>query len=441
MSKDASVLISENMSLKELIKTVAPGAIIYLVIALYAVIDSLLIDIFINETAIAATSVFLPVVSLFVGLGYMAGTGGNAAIMKAQGENDHKKAQDLHSQLMTCAIFLGISIPLIFFILQNPVMKLLGMTGDNAVYVTGYYRVSVCFMPVLLFSCVINLMLIGEGRLGLVAVLELAGGLTNCILDIIFMGFLNTGIAGAALATGLGYLLQTLTAFVMVKKTSVYDLKPVRIDIKEMSAVFFNGISEFLSSISTAVVTVILNNVSGKYWGAVGMSVVCVITNIIYMVSFVFMGFLVALEPLIAYFYGQKNRKELKSLISKSLKIVGCSSIIITLSVTAFRKNISASFFEVDSKYYSIAVKGFLLAAGVYAFTGFNMFVSGLFTAYSNGRVSGFFSLMRSLVIYALMILILSKIFGGDGMWIAMSATEILSAILGIYLIRTRLRV
>ena len=81
MAENSSVTIPANMSYREFWQRVIPSILIYLGISLYGVVDSFLIDVFVNETAIAATNIFLPVNALFVGLGYMIGTGANAEIM------------------------------------------------------------------------------------------------------------------------------------------------------------------------------------------------------------------------------------------------------------------------------------------------------------------------------------------------------------------------
>lgn len=435
MAENSSVTIPANMSYREFWQRVIPSILIYLGISLYGVVDSFLIDVFVNETAIAATNIFLPVNALFVGLGYMIGTGANAEIMKVQGGKNPAKAQNLYSQIITSVLIIGIGIPVLLYFFQTPVTVFLGMTQENAVYVRDYYRICVCFMPALMFSSVMNLLLIGEGKIVLVTVLETLGGLTNCILDYIFMKYFLMGISGAALATGIGYLLQSILVVLFVRKESVYRFRPASINLKELFGILFNGVSELLSSVSTGIVTIILNHLSGIFWGAVGLSVVCVTSNISYIVTAVFMGFVVVVEPMIAYFYGAKNWTQIRKLMRKSLLIIAILSLVIFAGIFVGKGMIASVFFKQDTEYYKLAVDALGICSAAFLFTGFNQFVSGLFTAFLNGKVSGGFSLMRSLIIYTLTIFILTSIFGSRGMFPSMVISELISSGVGAVLI------
>ena len=315
-------------------------------------------------------------------------------------------------------------------------MELLGSTEDSAVYAQDYFSVCLCFMPVLLLSCVLNLMLIGEGAIITVAVLEIVGGLTNCILDAFLMGYCGVGISGAALATGCGYLIQMVLAIILIHKKGVYSLRPAAVVPVQVAGIFFNGISELLSSISSGIMTAILNNIAGTYWNAVGVSVVCVMSNITYMVSSVFMGMVVVIEPMIAFFHGRKNINELKNLIRNSIILIALIGVISSVSVFAVKGLISGIFFEQGQPAFALCVSAITFAAASYIFTGFAMFVSGLFTGLSNGKVSGAFSFLRSLLLYAFIVFILVNLYGGDGLWPSVLLSECISAVIGIFVMK-----
>ncbi|MCR5302899.1 MAG: hypothetical protein K6E49_10725 [Lachnospiraceae bacterium] len=436
MNNDASVQVTYDLSLKGLIKYAAPSALLYLFISLYGVVDSLLIDRFINETAIAAINIFLPINALFVGLGYMTGTGANAAIMKAQGEGNTSRAQNIYNQIITFSCVVSVVLPVLLFIFTSQVTRLLGATADNISYVNVYYRICLCFMPALLISSIMNLMLLGEGRVGTVVTLEISGGLTNCILDVIFMKYLDMGIEGAALGTGIGYVLQTAAVLIIIKRISIYKMRLCAVHIKDVGPVLFNGVSELLSSLFTGILTVILNNVAGYFWNSVGVSVVCVLSNISYMTSAVFMGIMVVLEPVIAYYYGQKNKKAVGKLLANGMTLMIIVSIILSVAVFALRSGISQAFFDKESEYFSIAVTALAFAGLSYLFSGFNNFVSGYFTALSNGKISGLFSFVRNLLIYSVSVLILTNVIGGIGMWAALVTSELLSVLIGVKLLQ-----
>ena len=93
-------------------------------------------------------------------------------------------------------------------------------------------------------------------------------------------------------------------------------------------------------------------------------------------------------------------------------------------------------FFDEGTDFYSIASLGYLLVLPACLFIGYNIFGSGLFTAFGNGMVSGFLSLIRSFVLLTACLYGLTALFGGPGLWSAWPAAELLSSFVTFYVLR-----
>ncbi|MCR5687480.1 MAG: hypothetical protein K6G58_05620 [Lachnospiraceae bacterium] len=435
MNKETDMNVP-SLSLAGLSKIVIPSVLVYMMIAMYGVVDSFLIARLVNSTAIAATNIFLPIGALFTGLGYMIGTGANAAIMELHGKGSHDLAGRLCSGILTYALVISLVCPALIYIFRGQVLGFFGMTPGNEAYVLEYFNILILFMPALLISCVLNLLLIGQEAVMTVALLELCGGLTNCILDVVLMKHFGLGISGAAAAAGTGYLLQTVLAVILIARRRLFGFSPGFIPIKEITPVFFNGISELLSMTSAGILTIMLNRAAADFYSSVGTSVVCVVSNVTYLSDSLFIGIMVVVEPMIAYFYGRDNRDEIRSICKKTITLICILTAVTVLSAVLAARPLSDAYFHPDKEGAALCTRALLFAGASFLFSGFGIFVSGYFTGCTDGKTSGLFSVLRNIVFCMFFLAVLTGIFGGIGIWASIVATQLSSAILGFFLIK-----
>ncbi len=435
MNKDTDMNVP-SLSLAGLSKIVVPSVLVYMMIAMYGVVDSFLIDRFVNSTAIAATSIFLPISAFFIGIGYMIGTGANAAIMELHGKGSHDLAARLCNGILTYAISISLLFPALICIFRRNVLFFLGMTPGNEEYVLEYSGILILFMPALLVSCILNLLLIGQEAVMTVALLELSGGLTNCVLDVVLMKYFGLGVYGAAAATGTGYLLQTVLAVILISRRRLFGFRPMFIPIKEIAPVFFNGISELLSITSAGILTIMLNRSAAVFYSSIGTSVVCVLSNVTYLSDSLFAGIMVVVEPMIAYFYGRDDKEEIRRLGKNTITLICILTAITALSTVLAARPVSDAYFPSDKDGAMLCTRALRFAGASFLFSGFGIFVSGYFTGCTDGKTSGLFAVLRNIVFYLFFLTVLSGIFGGNGIWASTVVTQLSSAILGFFLIK-----
>ena len=148
-------------------------------------------------------------------------------------------------------------------------------------------------------------------------------------------------------------------------------------------------------------------------------------------VSFIFMafffGYSIAVTPVVGYHYGAKNHAELKSLLKKSLTITLISSLVMTVSSIALASPIARIFVGYDAELCDMTVNALRIYALSFLVCGFNIFGSAFFTGLNNGTASALISFLRTLVIQVAAVLLLPKLLGINGIWLAITVAEALT--------------
>ncbi len=433
---DEDKQLGQNFGFFSLMRFALPSIFALVFVAVYQLVDGMFIEKFVGtpevgEISIAAVNLFYPILSLFVAAGIMLGTGGNAVVVKLVGEGKKKEADRVFSETIIFSVIVSVIIAALCLIFRETIMVWLGASEINVEYLRPYYTVLSAAGPVIMLQMALGVMLIGEGRSVLAAVLLIIGGVLNCVLDWLFMAVFNWGITGAAIATAIGYAVTIFYAFYYYSPIgkSKYKIGFTRIRLKEIGFICFNGSSEMISNLSGGVTALFMNHIIFRFQGEIGQSALSVVLYFQFVIIAVFMGFTMAVAPVFSYHYGTGN-KEMRAKVFK-LSILWTTILGIVLSVIFFllREPIVGLFFTSGTHIYELTMKGFLFAVPAALFVGFNAFASALFTAFSNGGISAFLSILRTLIILTGMLFLLSWLFGENGMWVSWSVTEAISLI------------
>ena len=421
--------LSQEFGFWSLLKFVAPSIFTFVFIGVYQMVDGLFIERFVGSMAISAVNLYYPIISLFIAVGIMIGTGGNAVIVKKVGEGKRLEAGQTFSRVMTFTVICGIVFTAVCLAFADPIMRLCGATDGNIEYLRPYYLTLSTFSLAILLQSELGILIIGEGKTVVAAVVIMIGGALNCVLDYVFMAKLHMGIKGAAVATVIGYCSTIAYAvwFYCIARKSSYRLELAKPDMKEIGGICFNGSSDMISNLAEGITVLFMNHLAYRCYGEVGVSALAVITYVQVLISMVFMGFTSAVEPVFSYHYGSGNtemrRRVFRLCIRWNLALGAVTMLILFL----LRGMMVSIYFEEGSEFYNIAAHAYLIILPACLFIGCNIFGSGLFTAFGNGVVSGLLSLIRSFIVLSCCLYGMTALFGGTGLWSAWPAAELIS--------------
>lgn len=426
--------IAKDFKFFSLLRFALPTMVMMIFMSLYSIVDGIFISRLLGTNALSAANIVYPVISIVFAVGIMLSTGGSALIAKKLGEGKEREAREDFSFLTLVSFLFGIAILLIGNIFIEPIVRALGSTDALLPYCVDYLSVSLLLAPAAMLQMMFQTFFVTAGKPLIGLMLTISGGVANMILDYLFMGPFNMGISGAALATGIGELIPAVIGlfYFLFTRHSLYLTKPVvRFQVLKESC--FNGSSEMVTNLSTAVVTYLFNITMLKFLGEPGVAAITIVLYGQFLFNALYMGFSMGVAPVISYNHGSQNLPLLKRIFKICIGFISISSILITIMALVSSPVIVEIFTPIGSATYDIAKTGFFLFSINYIFAGINIYSSSMFTAFSDGKVSALISFVRTFVLIVLNILLLPYLIGVNGVWLAVPAAEFMTLFPSVY--------
>ena len=256
-------------------------------------------------------------------------------------------------------------------------------------------------------------------------------GVSNMVLDWLFVAVFSWGLEGAAAATSFSQYLGAVVAFAYFfrQNSSLLRLGKTAFDGKAVLKTCTNGSSELMSNISMSLIGMLYNIQLIRYAGEDGVAAYGVLMYVNMIFLAVFIGYAVGTAPVIGFHYGAGNREELRSLRIKSLVLIGIFSLAMLLASEGLAKPLSLIFVSYDENLLALTLRGFVIYSFSFLFSGIAIFGSSFFTALNNGLVSALISFLRTLVFQVAAVLLLPLLWGIDGVWLSIVAAELMAAV------------
>ncbi len=435
------IQLSDHFGYKRLIKFVIPSVVMMIFTSIYGVVDGLFVSNFVGKTPFAAVNIIFPLMMVLGGFGFMLGTGGTAIVAKTLGMGQKDKANEYFTFIIIATATMGTVLATLGIIFARPVAELLGAEGDMLEYAVRYARVVLLGMPFFMLQNTFQNFFITAEKPKLGLAVTVAAGVTNIVLDALFIAVFNMGIEGAAAATALSQFVGGAVPifYFLSKSDATIHLCRTKAYWKVLLSACFNGSSELMSNISSSVVTILYNYQLLRFAGENGVAAYGAIMYVAFIFIAVFIGFVIGAAPIVSFHYGAGNTDELKSLRKKSIIMVFTTGAVMLITALALSIPLCKIFVGYDETLYQITLRAFIIYAFSYLIAGFNIFGSSFFTALNNGGVSAIISFLRTLVFQISAVLILPEFFELDGVWISIIVAEILSAVITtVFLIAER---
>lgn len=429
-----NIQLSDHFTYRRLIRFVIPSVAMMILTSIYGVVDGLFVSNFVGKTAFAAVNLVIPFTMILGAFGFMLGTGGTALVAKTLGEGRQEEANRIFSMLIYFALGLGVLLTIFgIAVLKRIVIK---MGADDAMlrHCMIYGRIVLLGIPFYMLQNMFQNFLIAAEKPQLGLIVTIAAGLTNMVLDALFIAVLGWGVAGAAVATALGQCVGGLIPFVYFarKNSSKLSLVKTRLMGGALFHACTNGSSELVSNISMSSVGMLYNAQLMKVAGENGVAAYGVILYVNFIFIAIYLGYAYGSAPIVAFNYGAGKKAELQNVLKKSLKLLLGTGIVLLSIGVLFAGVLSGLFVGYDAQLYAMTVRGLRFYAVSFLLSGFNIFGSSFFTALNNGMVSAAISFLRTVVFEVAAVLILPLFFGLDGVWCAITVAELASILITI---------
>lgn len=425
------IQLSDHFTYKRLLRFALPSVVMMIFTSIYGVVDGFFISNFVGKTPFAAVNFIMPFLMILGSLGFMFGTGGSALVAVTIGQGNRERANRLFSLLVYVSLLCGVFIAVLGIVFVRPIAGLLGAEGEMLDNCVLYGRIILTAIPAFMLQMEFQSFFVTAEKPQLGLGVTVASGVTNMVLDALFVAVFRWGIAGAAAATAISQAVGGVIPLIYFLRPnkSLLRLTKTKFDGGALLKACTNGSSELMSNISMSLVSMLYNVQLMKYTGEDGVAAygVLMYVSMIFMAAFI--GYSIGTAPVVSYHYGAGNHQELHGLLKQSLVIIGVFSVGMLIMGECLARPLSQIFVSYDKPLLELTLRGFAIYSFSFLFSGIAIYGSSFFTALNNGLVSALISFLRTLVFQIAAVLIFPLIWGVDGIWFSIVAAELLAAV------------
>lgn len=427
--KKMGIQLSDHFTYSRLFRFTLPSIVMLIFSSLYGVVDGFFVSNFVGKEAFTAVNFIMPFLMILGAIGFLFGTGGGALIARTMGEGNPDLANRQFSLVVYVSLGIGVILTVLGFWLLRPVAAFLGAEGVLLEDCVRYGRVILLANPAYILQYEFQCLFATAQKPKLGLYVTVASGLTNMVLDALFVAVFPWGLEGAAAATALSQCIGGLLPLLYFGRKNSSRLRLTRTQWmgRALLKVCGNGSSELLSNISMSLVSMLYNVQLLRYAGQDGVASYGVLMYVMLVFQSIFIGYSIGVAPVVSYQYGAKNSVELQGLRQKSLRVIGAAAVLMFAVALLSAEPLSRIFVGYDAALLDLTLHAFSIYSFSFLFAGFSIFASAFFTALNDGLTSAVISFVRTLVFQVVCVLVFPLIWGVDGIWLAIVGAEMLA--------------
>ena len=424
-----------KMSYPEFLKYLMPSVLTMVFLSFYTTIDGYFVSKYAGSDALAGINIVIPITCVIFGTSVMLATGSGAIIGEKLGQKKDDEANAIFTYIAIVLMILSIFFTIFGIIYLEPICIFLGSSERLLPHVLPYAFVIFLGSIPMSFKLFFEYLVRTDGKSSIGMIMSLTGLILNFIFDYFFVAVLDLKTLGAGIGTTLSILVSMLIGLIYFLKFSHLKFTKPILDKDILIHSCTNGSSEMLTEMSTGITTFLFNVIIMKYYGEDGVAAVTIIMYIYYFFIAFYMGIAVATAPVVSYNLGARNYEKIKETTDYSFITIIVSSILITAISLLFGKQIIHLFVD-DGHVFNLTWDALKLFSLVFLFIGYNVFISGYFTALGNGFLSAIVSSLRSLILVVIFLILLPKVIDVSGIWLAMPLSEAVTIFIAFNLYR-----
>ena len=381
----------------------------------------------------------LPIYNLIFAFGSMIGLGAATryAILRAQGD---ARAQRYFSNAIFSVCILAVPFMLVGIFRPDGLLRLMGGDADIVALGMNYARIFLMFTPFFMCNYVVASFVRNDGDPSMAMVATLSGSLFNVVFDYIFIFPMGLGLPGAALATAISPILSIAVCsahFIKKSNTITFVRKAPSVRLLAQSCQL--GISGFVGELSSGVTTTVFNFLLLRLAGNVAVAAYGVVANFALVATAIFNGVAQGAQPLVSQCYGKNEMAGARKLL-----LLGCGTALGLAAllygvVFGYTDALTALFNSENSALMAaFAHSGMRIYFVGYFFAGCNIVAAGYLGAVNRPAEASITSLCRGMVAIVVCSLVLSALFGMNGVWAAFPVSEAITLALTVFLLKRK---
>ena len=426
---------AKPMSYGQYLKSLLPSVLTMIFLAFYTTIDGFFVSRYAGSDALAGINIVIPITCVTFGVAVMLATGAGAIIGEHLGRNEVEQASRVFSFMCLVLLAFSAAFTALGVAFLRPIAVLLGSSERLMPHVLPYALVVFLGTVPMAFKLFFEYLVRSDGNFKVGLAMSVVGLVLNVGLDYLFVGVFRLGTLGAAWGTTLSITASALIGLVYFLRFGNIRFARPKADGRVLLKSCTNGSSEMFTEFSTGITTLLFNLLVMKYFGEDGVAAVTIIMYIYYFFISFYMGIAVAVAPVVSYNVGAEKPRKIREMLRYSFCTIAITAVLI-LAVSLLGGPAIIHLFVQSGNVYDITWQALRLFSPVFVFIGFNVFLSGYFTALGNGLTSAVISLLRSLVLVVLFIAVLPLLLQENGIWLTMPFSEAVTVLVALQLYR-----
>lgn len=411
-----------------------PAIIGMLVNAIYTIVDRIYVGQGVDPLGIAGITIVMPVIMVLMASSMLIGIGSNALFSIRLGEGRKDEAAKIMGHGFALLFLIpGIVIVVCFIFLDPILITVLGASDAVFPYAKTYLQI---ILYGGIFSAMgpgINHFIRSDGHPKTSMFTQILGAIINIILDPIFIFVFNWGIAGAAWATIISQFISFLwVIYYFNSKWTALRFRPVnmKLELNRSLHIIVIGFAPFAMQFAIGAVNVLLNRTLFLYGGDIAVTAMGIVYSILIIIFMPLQGLNQGAQPIIGYNYGAKKYDRVKKTFKCaviSATVFVCFGFILIQRFPGFFIGI---FSREQGELRDMSIRTIRTCTLLLPALGFQIISSNYFQSIGKPVQGTVLSLSRQILLYIPLLLILPKIFGIQGVFLAMPVADFGASIL-----------
>tara|TARA_R110001583_G_scaffold134490_4_gene286196 strand:- start:586 stop:1956 length:1371 start_codon:yes stop_codon:yes gene_type:complete len=420
---------------KLLIKQAIPASIGILVMSLNILIDTIFVGNWIGSTAIAAINVVLPVSFFIAALGMAIGIGGSSIISRALGADNKNKALKTFGNQITLTLVLTITMVILGLWFVDGIVPAFGGKGNILEPAKIYYIIVLYGVPFLALSMMGNTVIRAEGKPKFAMYAMMIPSVGNLVLDYVFINLLDLGMAGAAWATTIAYVLCFLfILWFFLSKHSELKINRCHFGLNRpvVSEISSLGFVTLARQAVVSVTYLFMNNILFDLGGETSVTAYAIVGRMLMFALFPVYGITQGFLPIAGFNYGALKYDRVKESIYTAIKYAAGLATVVFILLMVFPEAITR-LFTTDADVITQTPPAMRWVFAATPIIAIQLIGAAYFQAIGKAKQALLLTLTRQGFFFIPLIFILPKFFGELGVWIAFPISDILATIVTAY--------
>lgn len=418
---------------KKFFSYIIPSLSAMIIFSLYSMVDGFFVSKYVGVEALSAVNLSMPFINIVFALGIIAAVGSQTMCGVFIGRKNYMKANKIFSFNIKTVTISSIILTVLFYFNMDTIARLLGATEDLGPLVIEYLGHIVYFVPFLMISYNFEVLVKVDGFPRLAVATVITCGLSNVILDYVFVGLMGHGLAGAAVATGISQVISTVVYLIhfTVGKSNL-EFVEVKFSFDTLKSIFSLGVGDFVSEVGIAMIVLFYNIFIIKFLGEKSIATFSVISYVNNLALTCFAGITQGTQPLLSYYYGKKDYDSLKKLFRLATAAIFVTGVVFLAASQLFPERIFRIFLDVDKETLSYSVESLRKFSISFMITGFNVLIAAVCVSFLKPKYSVTINILRSFVTIYLALFVLTMV-EPTLIWFASALSEAVTLIFAYY--------